>query len=137
MRALGLVASIALIRVASAEQCPAAFDEFIGAFESSAGFQVAHSKYPLTYRYMDADATEEPKPVQVAVTRENLGEFAGVQFPSSAQRAQESLQQAVTEPDAQTRVVRLWLPDSDFEIKYVFKKTPACWELTQVEDGVF
>ncbi len=49
MRAIGLVASIALIGVASADQCPAAFQEFIGAFESSAEFQVAHSKYPLTY----------------------------------------------------------------------------------------
>lgn len=137
MRAIGLVALVALTRVASAEQCPAAFEEFIGVFESSAEFQVAHSKYPLAYQYMDTDATGEPKRVQVAVTRENLGEFSGVQFPSSAQRTQESIQRAISAPDAQTRVVRLWLESSDFEIKYVFKKTSACWEMTRVDDGVF
>ncbi|HEY5809993.1 MAG TPA: hypothetical protein VIT67_18615 [Povalibacter sp.] len=135
MRALLLLASVLLTRVASADQCPTDFDKFIEAFESSAEFQVAHSKYPLTYRYMDHDAAGELKAVQVAVTRENLGEFAGVQFPSAAQRAQENLKQEVAVPDAKTREVRLWLPDSDFEIKYVFKKTSACWELTRVEDG--
>jgi hypothetical protein len=135
MRSILIFASLALTRVAFADQCPADFDAFIGAFESSAEFQVAHSKYPLTYRYLDHDSNGELKAVEVAVTRENLGEFAGVQFPASAQRAQENLQQAVTTPDAKTREVRLWLPDSDFEIKYVFKKTAACWELTRVEDG--
>ena len=134
MRALLLLASVLFTRVASADPCPADFDEFIEAFES-AEFQVAHSKYPLSYRYMDHDATGELKAIQVAVTRENLGEFAGVQFPSSAQRAQENLQQAVASPDAKTREVRLWVPDSDFEIKYVFKKAAACWELIRVEDG--
>jgi predicted protein tyrosine phosphatase len=129
-----ILASFALARVASADQCPADFDKFIQSFES-AEFQVAHSKYPLSYRYMDHDSNGELKAVEVAVTRENLGEFAGVQFPSSAQRAQENLQQAITASDAGTRVVRLWLPDSDFEIKYVFKKAAACWELIRVEDG--
>ncbi|MFC4314085.1 hypothetical protein ACFPN2_33740 [Steroidobacter flavus] len=136
MRAIFLVASVALMRVATAEQCPAGFEEFIGAFESSAEFQVAHSKYPLSYRYLDVDSGGEPKSVQVAVTRDNLGEFAAVQFPSSAQRAQESIQQAVTAPNAKTRIVRLWLENSDFEIKYVFEKTSACWQLIRVEDGV-
>jgi hypothetical protein len=130
-----LLASFVLTRVAYADQCPADFDKFIGAFESSAEFQVGHSKYPMSYRYMDHDSTGELKAVEVAVTRENLGEFAGVQFPSSAQRTQENLNQEVAAPDAHTREVRLWLPDSDFEIKYVFKKTAACWELTRVEDG--
>jgi hypothetical protein len=135
VRALFLLACVLLTRVASAGQCPADFEEFIEAFESSAEFQVAHSKYPLSYRYMDHDATGELKAIQVAVTRENLGEFAGVQFPSSAQRAQENLQQAVASPDAKTREVRLWVPDSDFEIKYFFSQTSACWELIRVEDG--
>lgn len=135
MRFLLLLASVALIRVASADQCPADFDKFIQSFESSAEFQVAHSKYPLSYRYMDHDANGDLKAVEGTVTRESLGEFAGVRFPSSAQRTQENLQQAVMTPDAETRVVRLWLPDSDFEIKYVFKKAAACWELTRVEDG--
>lgn len=135
MRSLLLLTSIALTGVAAADQCPADFDKFIGAFESSAEFQVAHSKYPLAYRYMDHDSNGDLKAVEVAVTRENLGEFAGVQFPSAPQRAQENLQQKISTPDAKTREVRLWLPDSDFEIKYIFKKTTACWELTRVEDG--
>lgn len=135
VRSLLLLTSFALTSVAVADQCPADFDEFIGAFESSAEFQVAHSKYPLSYRYMDHDSNGELKAVEVAVTRENLGEFAGVQFPSAAQRTQENLQQKVAAPEARTREVRVWLPNSDFEIKYVFKKTSACWELTGVEDG--
>lgn len=135
MRSILILASSALTRVAAADQCPADFETFIGAFESSAEFRVAHSKYPVSYRYMDHDSNGELKSIEVAVTRENLGEFAGVQFPSSAQRAQENLHQAVATPDAKTREVRLWVPDSDFEIKYIFKKTSACWELTRVEDG--
>lgn len=136
MRTVLLLASIALSRVASAEQCPTDFDAFIGEFQSSAEFQIAHWKRPLAYQYLEASANAEPKPVEVAVTEENAGEFAGVEFPSAAQRAQEKLQQTVTAPDPKTRVVRVWLEDSDLEIKYVFEQTAACWELIRVEDTV-
>jgi hypothetical protein len=130
-----LLASVALSRVASAEQCPADFDEFIGAFETSAEFQIEHWKRPLTYRYLEASANAEPQTVEVAVTLENAGEFAGVEFPSAAQRAQEKLEKTVTAPDPKTRVVRLSLEHSDFEITYVFQQTAACWELARVEDA--
>jgi len=137
VRAIGLVASVALIGLASAEQCPANFDEFIGAFESSAEFQMAHSKYPVTFRYMDTYVEGEPKAFQVEVGPENLAEYGPVQFPSPAQRALESIQQAVVSPNDRTRVVRLWIESSDFQIKYTFRQTSDCWELTRVDDGVF
>lgn len=134
MRAIVLVASLGLSGVAAAEQCPADFDEFIAAFETSAEFQVAHWKRPVKYQYLEAGAEDEPKRIEVAVTLENAGEYAGIEFPSTAAREQESLQTIVSAPDPKTRVVRLVLPDSDFQIDYEFKQTAACWELARVED---
>jgi hypothetical protein len=116
---------------ASAESCPADFEQFVREFAGSVAFQREHSRFPMEYEYVD-NTGPEPKQVDVSLPRERAAEFP--EYPSPAKQSAVPLQRTIAAPDSETRAVRLEKPDTDYVLMFHFKKTSACWELVRVEN---
>jgi hypothetical protein len=129
-----LTALFFLSRIAAAESCSAEFLEFVGQFEASPQFQAAHTRFPLSYSYVDGDASPEPKILRIAIERERAAEFPGIVYPSPAQQAAVAFDRTIDSPQPDTRAVRLEKPDTDYVLVFTFEKSDVCWNLVSVQD---
>ena len=121
--------------ISAAHACPEDFDEFASQFAADVAFQRAHTQFPLRYQYVDPKAFPEPKQVEANVTRERAADFPGVTYPSPTQQGAALLQRIITSPDADTRIVTFEKADTDYLIKFTFKKSVPCWELVSIDDA--
>ncbi len=118
----------------AAQACPAVFEEFLGAFESSVDFQRAHTRFPLTYSHLDKGANPEPKTVLETIGNQHVATFVRIAYPSREKQATVPFERRVSSPQADVRRVRLAKPDTDYVLEYTFAKAASCWELTRVDD---
>jgi len=136
LRRLLCVTLLLVCSVAQAEQsCPKTFSSFIARFESSAEFQRLHTRFPLSYSFLDGSAEPDPKEVKVMVSQASAAKYPGIIFPSKATQASVPLKRKLLRHPSGTQVVHFDKPESDvYSVSFHFTQTVDCWLLVKVED---
>ena len=129
--AAGHAASAQQIERGAAE-CPAAdFNGFAEKFANSISVQAKYTHWPLESTSVDAAATPEPKPVTKQVSEQELSYPLLMAF-DRAKREGRSVEVTQDSPDgAQIHYAK---PDTDYSIRYLFKRQGACWQLVAIKD---
>lgn len=111
--------------------CPAPFPRFLDRFRRDLAFQKAHTAPVLTMTHVDPAAEPEPATVsrKVAHARIDWPVIAG-----AGHMAREVMQQTIARPDGATPNVLVRKPDSDFQIRYRFRRVGSCWQLVRIDD---
>lgn len=135
-RFLLVAATFLYSAVAYAETvCPSKFSEFLGFFEADESSQRQHTRYPLSYSSIDAEAEPEPKIVKQSLTRKEVMKQERIIYPSRATQKEVPLQRKVSKRPDKSRVVQFNKPGSDaYSIEFVFDQKNGCWELVEVAD---
>lgn len=115
----------------TAPVCPAQpFDAFLTAFANDIEIQKAFVTRPLQSETVDALAEPEPRPVT-----KMLG-FAELHFPlmpNLKKQALDGLQLEKTISGNGEMEVRLFKPDTDYQVLFLFRKD-GCWKLYRMRD---
>lgn len=130
----GLLVTVALMIGPAAAQAPAAcpstdFKAFLAAFQDDVAVQKAFTARPLQSEanQENPDANGEP---YINVTKMLDGD--AIEFPvmgTAVQLRQEKLKLEVTRQDPAEAEIKIFLDDTDYQIRYFFKKTASCWQL--------
>lgn len=112
--------------------CPAAdFNGFAAKFASSISVQAKYTHWPLESTSIDAAATPEPKPVTKQVSEQETSYPLLMAF-DRAKREGQSIEVTQDPPDgAQIHYTK---PDTDYSIRYLFKRQGTCWKLIAIKD---
>ncbi|MBS1942471.1 MAG: hypothetical protein JST38_16505 [Bacteroidetes bacterium] len=112
--------------------CPAAdFNGFAEKFASSISVQAKYTHWPLESTSIDAAATPEPKPVTKQLSEQEASYPLLMAF-DRAKREGQSVEVTQVPPDgAQIHYTK---PDTDYSIRYLFKRQGACWQLVAIKD---
>lgn len=115
-----------------AAACPAAdFNGFAEKFASSISVQAKYTHWPLESTSIDAAATPEPKPVTKQVSEQETSYPLLMAF-DRAKREGQVVEVTQIPPDgAQIHYTK---PDTDYSIRYLFKRQGACWQLVAIKD---
>lgn len=107
------------------------FDAFAEKFAGSISLQARYTHWPLESTTIDAAATPEPKPVTKQVTEAEMSYPLLMAF-DRAKREGQVVKVSLVPPDgAEIHYTR---PDSDYSIRYLFKRQGACWQLAEIRD---
>ncbi|AHE54767.1 hypothetical protein [Sphingomonas sanxanigenens] len=116
----------------AATACPAKdFSAFVTAFADDVAIQRAFTADPLFSESIDPAAEPEPAPVT-----ERLAGAARAfpVMPSAAQQRRDGLQLTVSNGVDGDHVVTLRKPDTDAQVRYLFRKAGTCWQLYRRAD---
>lgn len=115
-----------------AAACPAAdFNGFAEKFASSISVQAKYTHWPLESTSIDAAATPEPKPVTKQLSEQETSYPLLMAF-DRAKREGQSVE--VTQPPPDDAQIHYTKPDTDYSIRYLFKRQGACWQLVAIKD---
>lgn len=133
---IALPAGLLALATASAAQaapaCPATnFSGFVTAFAEAPAVQRAFTADPLMNEHIDPAA--EPEPATVAEMLAGNSRAFPV-MPDAAAQKRQGLQQKISADANGDEVVTLARPDSDAQIRYIFRKAGACWQLYRRAD---
>lgn len=112
--------------------CPTAdFNGFAEKFASSISVQAKYTHWPLESTSIDAAAALEPKPVTKQVSEQETSYPLLMAF-DRAKREGQSVEVTQDPPDrAQIHYTK---PDTDYSIRYLFKRQGTCWQLIAIKD---
>lgn len=117
---------------APAQKCPAKdFKGFLAAFIESTAVQRAHVAVPLSSSYVDGEAQPEP-----AIVKRQLQADA-IEYPvmpNKAQLAKDRLVMSTKSISVGDTEVKVALPDTGYQFRYLFRKTGKCWTLVEIND---
>lgn len=117
-------------RTESTKRCPGKnFQEFLEAFAEDPGIQRLYTRIPLA-KVTSVDAVPERK----FVTSLNYSDdFEFPVFPNKGERQAQGLKLRF-EHGWLGRKVRVYAPDSGYQVDYFFFKERGCWELFRIEN---
>lgn len=116
----------------AATACPAKdFTAFVTAFADDVATQRAFTADPLLSETIDPAA--EPEPATVTERLAGAARAFPV-MPGAAQQKREGLQRIMSNGTNGEQVVTLRKPDTDAQIRYVFRKAGSCWQLYRRAD---
>ncbi|MBS0215812.1 MAG: hypothetical protein JSR63_08540 [Proteobacteria bacterium] len=115
-----------------AAACPATdFNGFAEKFAGSISMQAKYTHWPLESASIDATATPEPKPVTKQVSEREMPYPLLMAFDRAKHEGQ-SVEVIQLPPDgAQIHYTK---PDTDYSIRYLFRRQGTCWELVAIKD---
>lgn len=133
---IALPASLLALATASAAQaapsCPATdFSGFVTAFAEAPAVQRAFTADPLMDERIDPAAN--PEPATVAEMLAGTARDFPV-MPNAAAQKRQGLQRKISADANGDDVVTLAKPDSDAQIRYIFRKAGTCWQLYRRAD---
>ena len=116
----------------AATACPSQdFKAFYAAFADSAEVQRAFTARPLASDTIDAAADPEPRTVTTML------DGAALTFPvlpTAAERKRVRLETRIATLSATEVEVTLAVADTDNQLRFLFRKAAACWELYRKAD---
>jgi hypothetical protein len=125
------VASLGACAHESAPACPAgAFDAFVTRFAEDVAVQRAFTDARVTVHRVQ-DGPVEPVTVTELTPREALRYPL---LPSVAARSSEGLRLETRRAPSGAAVARLFTPDTDHQVDFVFRRNGACWSLKAIDD---
>ena len=128
----GLPALAAASAASAAPSCPAThFPDFVAAFAETPAMQRAFTTDPLLNERIDPAADPEPATVAEMLSGDARGFPV---MPNAATQKREGLQQTISASANGDAVVTLARTDSDAQIRYIFRKSDACWQLYRRAD---
>lgn len=111
--------------------CPSQnFETFLQAFARNAETQQAFTAKQLLFEYIDSEAQPEP------VDKTAVLDAAQLEFPvmpTLEQMAAEKLEMTTTSLTAGEAEVKIFAPNSDYQLRFGFRKE-ACWLLVRKAD---
>ena len=113
--------------------CLSSFNEFLSTFEKSPKFQLENISYPLKYSFIDATANPEPKTINTLKSKSDLVARNKPVYPSISAQQKTSLVKKVHSQSQVNKIIHLHKPNTDYKIKYHFKKVGSCWKLVMLE----
>ncbi|MGG6461348.1 hypothetical protein [Solilutibacter silvestris] len=115
-----------------AAACPASdFNGFADKFASSISVQAKYTHWPLESTSIDAAAAPEPKPVTKQVSEQETSYPLLMAFDRAKREGQVV---EVTQIPADGAQIHYTKPDTDYSIRYLFKRQGACWQLVAIKD---
>lgn len=112
--------------------CPAAdFNGFAEKFAGSISVQAKYTHWPLESTSIDAAATPEPKPITKQVSEQEMPYPLLMAFDRAKQEGQFV---DVTQIPPDGGQIHYTKPDTDYSIRYLFKRQGACWQLVAIKD---
>ena len=130
--AILLASALAAPAAQAAPACPARdFTAFVTAFADDVATQRAFTADPLLSETIDPAAEPEPAPVT-----ERLAGAARAfpVMPGTAAQKRDRLQRIISNGTDADQVVMLRKPDTDAQIRYIFRKAGGCWQLYRRAD---
>ena len=113
--------------------CSSSFNEFLSNFEKSSKFQLENINYPLKYSYIDPNAMPEPKTINTLKSKDELAARKKPIYPLTSAHQQIPLVKKVYSKSQANKIIQLHKHDTDYNIKYNFKKIGLCWKLVMFE----
>ena len=133
--AIALAVSAGLMSVAVQASCPSEFSVFLRQFQDDELFRLAHVRFPVDLRYVDAAAVPEPQPRRRHVGRKDVVGLRLLSPPTTSMEASRQLERDIRAVARGGRVVRFTSPDSDaYVAEFWFARGKACWQLVRVID---
>ncbi len=109
--------------------CPGkTFNEFFKSFSNDVNIQKIYTHIPLI-KYHLVDGDEEPVRKKQTIRKVDFPVIA-----SDVQRKADGLQFVATESKQGSGKIKIYKPDSGYQIYYSFRGNRTCWELIEVDD---
>jgi hypothetical protein len=109
--------------------CEPSFTDFLKKFESSPGFQVEETLYPLDITYLDMMAEPEPAQVTDSLLKPQMLRRLAPIFPIEPHGLTK-----LVNTDQQKYFVTLKKADTGILLLYTFKQIEGCWKLARFDD---
>jgi hypothetical protein len=109
---------------------PKKFNRFLETFSTSIAAQKKYTRFPVEKLYVDAQADPEPSP-RVIELEESQIDFPIYPNPDEIRAGKLSIE--VSASGTETKVVRLYKPETDYVTLYFFEYGD-CWNLVRIED---
>ena len=113
--------------------CSSSFNEFLSNFEKSSKFQLENISYPLKYSYIEPNAIPEPKTINTLKSKDDLASRKKPIYPTTTEQQQIPLVKKIHSKSQVNKIIQLHKPDTDYNVKYHFKKIGLCWKLVMFE----
>ena len=106
------------------------FAEFSRLFAEDADFQRKHTDVFIEKQAIDVAAEPEPKTIRYRLSRDKL-KFPVL--PLKGERDGKALQMLIESVESDGARVKLYKPETDYQIHYFFKRN-TCWTLIRIQD---
>lgn len=115
----------------SQDSCPGnTFEEFALNFSNNQRVQEKYIHIPLVKVELE-DGNEEPEPVEKLLTKKEIV-FPVIE--DEKNRVSKGLELEIIDDGQKLKEIKLFKPDTGYQVYYFFEKNNKCWDLIKIDD---